>query len=131
INFSYPGFNSDLYNKYYGAERETPVVFTREEREYIKSSPRVVALYDEGWHPMEYYDAREKKFAGIVPEIVELISEKSGIKFAAESVDRPEGGTKDEKNIVSAMTYDYAWAAEKGAHVTPPLTQTTMACVKG
>ncbi len=130
INFSYPGFNSDLYNKYYGAERETPVVFTREEREYIKSSPRVVALYDEGWHPMEYYDAREKKFSGIVPEIVELISEKSGIKFAAESVDRPEGGTKGEKNIVSAMTYDYAWAAEKGAHVTPPFTQAMVVCVR-
>lgn len=101
LNFFYPSFNSDLYNKYYGTERETAVVFTRAERDYIKSAPHVVILYDDTWYPMEYYDAKEKKFFGIVPEILALISEKSGLKFTPEGINAPapalSGKMKSEK----------------------------------
>ncbi len=130
----YPSFSSDLYDKYYGAEREMPVVFTREEREYIKSSPEIVVLYDDVWPPMEYYDAQKKKFSGIVPDIIALISEKSGLKFTANgrgaaADDRAEM-MKTRKNIVRSMTYDYVWAAKNGAHVTPPFAKASVVCVK-
>lgn len=134
LNFFYPSFNSDLYNKYYGTERETAVVFTRAERDYIKSAPHVVILYDDTWYPMEYYDAKEKKFFGIVPEILALISEKSGLKFTSEGINAPapalSGKMKSEKNIVSSMTYDYIWATKNGANVTPLFTQAAIVCVK-
>lgn len=80
-----PEFESSLYRKYYGnyTLSATPL-FTREEAEFIESHPPIkVYLYDNNL-PMSYHDKSEIK--GVYPRYLNLLSEKSGLKFEIEFI---------------------------------------------
>jgi len=54
--------------------------FTEQELAWIKDNPTVTVIGDSDWFPFEGFD-KEGNYVGIVAEVLNLISEKSGIFF--------------------------------------------------
>ena len=85
-----PYFETTLYKKYYGqtsAERDP--LYTREEADFIASTPelRVGCLPDS--FPFSIRD-EAGKLRGIYNDILQLISNDSGLKFSSEPLDKQE-----------------------------------------
>jgi ABC-type amino acid transport substrate-binding protein len=55
-------------------------IFTNEELEWIKNNPIVKVGVDEDWPPFDYIN-NEKKHSGIASEYLNIISNKTGLKF--------------------------------------------------
>ena len=55
-------------------------IFTNEELEWIKNNPIVKVGVDEDWPPFDYINS-EKKHSGIASEYLNIISNKTGLKF--------------------------------------------------
>ena len=77
-----PDLRSELYKKYYAnSTADLSTHFTREEAEYIQSAPTFrVAVYSDS-KPMAYTDEATGKLTGVEPELLNMISEISGLKF--------------------------------------------------
>ncbi|MFV0516489.1 MAG: diguanylate cyclase domain-containing protein [Aminipila sp.] len=128
----YPQFSSDLYIKYYGNNNSPEVVLTKDELDYISSFPVVKVLYDPIWYPIESYDEKNNTYTGIVPDLLNLISERSGIKFIYEDCSSVEVLKKFESsdyNLISSITYDYNWAVKNKVKITQPFIDASIMCV--
>lgn len=74
-------FQTELYQKYYGEyEAKSEVVFTREEAEYIKEAGTIQVAFIPSRSPFSYVND-EGEIAGITVDILELLSERSGLTF--------------------------------------------------
>lgn len=89
---------NDKYLKYSSEN----LAFTREENDYISSHPKLRVVYDPDYAPVGYYDNKTKTYQGISRDVMELISEISGIEFEyiktnnyEESVQYIENGKAD------------------------------------
>lgn len=75
-----PYFNAHLYEEFYSTSAySTQPLFTRDEVEYIKKSQSIPIGIDSEVFPFSYYD--EQKYKGIYVDLLEKISEKSGLSF--------------------------------------------------
>lgn len=72
------------------------------------------------WYPVEYYDKDSKSYEGILPELLEKITAKTGLEFTY-----VEAGSKDQRKLladnkqvelISGCRTDESWL--KGADVT-------------
>lgn len=81
IDVKKPYFAVDLYNKWYGSNVGSGLPnFTREELNFIKSAPAFTVAFMPV-SPMACYEEKTKRMEGITPDILRLISKKSGLKF--------------------------------------------------
>ncbi|MEG0369940.1 MAG: transporter substrate-binding domain-containing protein, partial [Hungatella sp.] len=82
IKTSEPEFESNLYKQYYtlSAKLQQPL-FTRDEAEYIKQSPVLTIGNLPNRYPLSQYHEKTGELVGITEDILNLISEKSGLKF--------------------------------------------------
>ncbi|MBO5137325.1 MAG: EAL domain-containing protein [Spirochaetaceae bacterium] len=81
-----PEKESALYRKYYGNDVLSSVpLFTREQINFIKNSEPIKIYLLEDNIPMSYEE--EGKLVGVYPRYLDLISEKSGLKFDVELVE--------------------------------------------
>lgn len=81
IQLEEPDFEKNLNKKYFGHGRHYSPTFTKEEIEYIKNAEPVrVALYGTR-DVLSVYDDETETFSGIFYDIMELLREKSGLKF--------------------------------------------------
>ena len=55
-------------------------IFTNEELEWIKNNPIIKVGVDEDWPPFDYVDS-QGKHNGISSEYLNIISERTGLKF--------------------------------------------------
>ena len=76
-----PDFDQELYNKYFQSNNDYSFSLTKEEKEYIKNMTPLKAVYIEDHVPLQYYDSDTKEPKGIFVDFINLISEKSGIRF--------------------------------------------------
>lgn len=91
-------FENDLYEKYYGtATPQSSLNLTREEADYIKNSPVLRVAFPTNMQPMAYTDKETGLVTGITPTMLDLVAEKSGLRF--------EYVTLEGKS--SQYTYDY------------------------
>ncbi|QOP40834.1 transporter substrate-binding domain-containing protein [Sulfurimonas marina] len=60
------------------------VVFTQEEKEYIKEHPIVILGSDYRWPPFDFVDAHNRH-SGLSEDFIRLIEKKSGLKFRIKS----------------------------------------------
>lgn len=81
IQTSVVDYNQKLYSKYYGETSFTRLAFTREEADYIRRNPVLKVAYNYDMHPVEYEEEENGEFCGINAGILNLISERSGIRF--------------------------------------------------
>ena len=85
-----PGYNASLYDKYFSNSIVTTL--TEEEAEYVKSCGTIkVALYT-NFPTISYYDKSSDTFTGTIPEVLKLISERTGLKFEFEPYDGTVSG---------------------------------------
>lgn len=77
------------------------------------------------WYPVEYYDRDSKTYAGILPEILELVSAKTGVDFTY-----IQAGTEDQRQrlakngqveMISGCLAGDAWIRENGLRTSEPL----------
>ena len=85
------------------------------------------------WYPIESFSAKDNAFHGIVPDLLDKISEKSGLKFTYvngdSSVDVLKEFRSSSANIVTSITYDYNWANENQVNITKPFLDASIICV--
>ena len=83
INLTEPNLSGRLLNSYYG---QNPAFlhpfYTREEIDYIRNHPVIRVGYFSNRYPFSEYNDRTGKGAGIALDILDLIAEKSGLRFA-------------------------------------------------
>ncbi|MDO4276727.1 MAG: GGDEF domain-containing protein [Eubacteriales bacterium] len=76
-----------LHQKFYGKLEKQVVGFTREEAEFIKGCPEIKVLYSKNDYPFSWYDDESRGTKGVYPDILDMISEKSGLQFKMEGID--------------------------------------------
>ena len=75
-----PNFNADLRRIFYPHDRSV-IIFTEEERDFIKNSNVITIVYDKFGTPTERYDEESGIVVGINADIIRLISKKYGLRF--------------------------------------------------
>ncbi len=89
MKVSNPGFESRLYQKYYGSNKISSVpLFTREQHDFIESNKAVVIKLGADSRPLCYEEDGVVK--GVFPEVLRLISEKSGLNIVIEEISKNE-----------------------------------------
>lgn len=70
------------------------------------------------WYPVEYYDQDTKQYAGILPELLELVGEETGLEFtyiqAGPEDQRQRLAENGQVELVSGCALDEAWLQEAG-----------------
>ena len=106
INGSTPYFQMELYAKHYGTTASANILFTREEAEYIRQAGEIRVGLMASRQPLSYAD-HDGQPAGMTVDLMNLISEKSGLKFQYEFMDLGETGydylTKKNGNLVAGV----------------------------
>lgn len=75
-------YETNLFEKYFQThEKLYHTNYTREESQWIKDCPALRVAFAADICPMSYTDEETGEVVGITPEILELISEKSGLHF--------------------------------------------------
>lgn len=112
-------FSAELYEKYVCTDSQT---LTLEETSFIEQAePFVVAVLDHN-EPYQYYDAGTDTFCGIGVDLLNYISEKTGLRFefvAVENWDELMQLIQEAQvQIVAQIPYDYAFAAQRDLTIT-------------
>lgn len=119
-----PYLNSDLYQRYLNLNLEGKPSLTSSELAFIENNPTITVLIDAGWPPVEYYDETDGAFKGIFPDLFDLISEKSGLKFAYEGTTSgdllAQMAAGERKNLLTPISWDYGWAEQHEVYITQP-----------
>ena len=99
---STPRFNEELYTKYFTDYKETDVQFTDEELAYLSANGNLKISVVKNWHPFYCLDNNSDHHDGLVPDLLELISEVSSLHFTyvyadtyAESISQVQNGEAD------------------------------------
>lgn len=74
-----PNFADELYYKYFPASYINSIDLTQEDKDYIAQAPCIRVAVIERRHPVHYVEDGEDR--GILPEVLELISGRSGLQF--------------------------------------------------
>lgn len=77
----YPFYVAVLHILFYGEPYEELTGFTREEYEYISLADPIKVACDASSYPLGYKDEKTGEYAGIYADALELISQRSGLKF--------------------------------------------------
>ena len=70
------------------------------------------------WYPLEYYDRDTKQYAGILPELLELVEEETGLEFtyiqAGPEDQRRRLAENGQVELVSGCSSNEAWITDAG-----------------
>lgn len=80
IHMEEPYYEADLTKKYYGNIKSRSAL-SREEQEYVDSQGVITVAVSDDMTPMEYYDGTTKTFRGIVTDVLDVVSDYSGLSF--------------------------------------------------
>ena len=90
IKFNNPQLESHLIDVYYEGKNtasEYPL-YTREEIEYVRSHPALRVGYFSDRYPFSVYDEKTGEISGIAVDIMQMVSQKSGLRFESVPVER-------------------------------------------
>lgn len=79
IQIENPDFERNLREKWFGYSNAVP--FSRAELEFASSYPPIEMGMISNRNPISWYNTDTKQIEGIVPEIMKLVSEASGLRF--------------------------------------------------
>lgn len=84
-----PNFAEELYNKYFPERYINSITFTEQEQDFIENSGTLKVAVVKDSYPLFY--KREGVIEGIVPECVNLISQRTGLAFEYVCTDTYQG----------------------------------------
>lgn len=94
-------FERELYNKYFQNNNDSVVHLTLEEQDYINNMTPLKAAYVDNFAPLQDYNQKTMKAEGTYIDVMELIAQKTGLKY----------------NLVKASTYKKAFEMIKNKEV--------------
>lgn len=128
LNFFDRNYENSLYQKYFSASYTPAVSFSVAEREYldkqIRKQEEIVVAYDPEWRPLEYRDPVTGEFSGVMRDVFDRISQRTGLKFrfaAANNFSDTFQQYKDTAEIFSTLGYDFSWGDEHDSWLTQPI----------
>ena len=128
-----PSFDEKLYKLHYTSSSGTNVTFTKTELDFINNNKVFKVYYDPKWAPLESTDPETKKAVGAVIDILEIVSQKSGINFEYVTTNSYANNIEKVRQkkgyILSAVAFDYKWANKYNIHLTKPFIDVTLAYV--
>ena len=115
-------FEYELFLENIESNQDFRPFFTRDELAYIKEHPVIYYGCDPSWAPIEHYDKKTGKIAGISAEVLKLIEEYSGLTFTYKPADTFSEALNmlkyDEVELLTALAHDYEWAAENHVNLS-------------
>ena len=132
IHTYYPNIETDLYNKYYETTNGRGDTFTIDEITYLETHPTVFVKPGGRGAPYEFYDSASGKYIGFVPDVLEEISNITGIRFIYDTAKdaRETDNTGQYGNVISSMTSDPQWANRIDYKITQPFINAGVSIVK-
>jgi len=122
IKNSNPSFDMQIQNKYFIKGNVAAPSFTVEELRYIKEKGTVRVSYDQGWHPIEYYDEKTGGIKGVTKDLFDLLSKYTGLKFEfvrAETLSQALEFVKTGKaEMISLVSHDYNVSEQRGLYTS-------------
>lgn len=121
-----PNFSSELYEKHLLKVVDLSYAYNKEEKDFIARNPEVTVLIGENWYPMEYFDNETGRFGGIIPDLMELISNKSGINFTYRQIKSCEElyqTLHSDTQTITSLSFNYNWAKDHNANITLPFIE--------
>lgn len=129
-----PYFENELYAKYYSTSASTTKpLLTREEAEFIKNQPVITVGNIQDCAPVSDYDPKTQEFSGITTDILNLISDETGLKFEYKPIpDNMCPSQYLESNnvdLVAGVFYDEELEDGKKLILTQPFLASSLAMV--
>ena len=128
LNFFDRNYENSLYQKYFSASYTPAVSFSVAEREYldekIRRGEEIIVAYDPEWRPVEYRDPVTGEFSGVMRDVFDRISQRTGLKFHFVTADNFSDALQQYKDTVavfSTLGYDFSWGDEHEAWLTQPI----------
>ncbi|MGP1569681.1 MAG: transporter substrate-binding domain-containing diguanylate cyclase [Eubacteriales bacterium] len=132
-----PNFNNFLYSKYFTQSSSEKTVFSTKELEYIKKHPKILVLVDPFWFPIESVNEMTGSFNGIIPNILNEIESRSGLKFSyvnskssVGALEQLSAQTYSTIPTITSISFDYKWANENNVNITQPIISTPIQMVQ-
>ena len=129
-----PDFEHDLYATYLRDMQDEQCEFTKDELDYIASNPKITVTYDPAHAPIEYYNKKTQTCSGISKEVLEQVSEYTGLHFTyvqsdnfTDALSKIQNGDVD---ILTAMAHDYQWANQNNVFLTTPYINTSIVVIR-
>lgn len=99
-----PALETELMNKYYQSRLDKTVVFTTDEKDYIKNSDSVTIGYFDGYYPFVYEEQGD--CSGLTRELLENTAGLAGLTLQWKKLDSPEQASRAlADGTIDVMSY--------------------------
>ncbi|MDD4372108.1 MAG: ATP-binding protein [Anaerostipes sp.] len=102
----------------------TKIVLTDEEKTYIKNHPTVSIAMDTSWIPFAIYDRNTNKIKGIIPNVLNTITQRVGLKVKYVAKDSYKSALmsvqQGKTDLVSGIANDPKMVQDNGVLITNP-----------
>ncbi len=119
-----PEYNQSLFIKYISKDTARALNFTEKEKGFIKHSEPIKVAYDPSWAPLIYYDTKDNKAQGAIPNLFRWIENETGLKFNFVMADNYSEALKlvssGEADIIANIAKDSYWSEEFNIRLTSP-----------
>lgn len=113
-----PYLAASLFEKYF-AGSASEFVLSHGEKEFIKNSGPVRVWIANNHPPFQYYNEASGEYMGISIELLNIISEKTGLEFEFYNIG-DSGDLQQEYDMVAGVTYEYSSARAQNLAMTRP-----------
>lgn len=125
-----PEFKLNLNKKYISTcDNRNNLIFTKEELNYIKQSDPVTVVVSSATAPFSFVD-RDGTIQGAIPDLINCISEMSGLKFQLITADTENESILDLQNnraqIIGGILENQPLMAHQGIRLTDPYMKMSM-----
>lgn len=104
LKMNEPELETKLMNEFYQSRLDKTIVFTTEEKNYIKSKDKVVVGYFDGYYPFLYEDEGECK--GLTRELMEGAAAVAGLVLSWHKVGSPQEASRAlQDGVIDVMSY--------------------------
>lgn len=123
-------FDQQLYNNHFKDRNDDSLYLTQEELEYINQLKPLKAVYLDNFAPMQDYNPETKRAEGIYIDIMELIAQKSGLRYELVKANNFEEANEMIKNnevdVLICAPDSYLLATKYGYTLTQEYLEANM-----
>ncbi len=109
-----PRFDAILNERFFGASTLSTLSLSKREKVFLAAHPVIHAVYDPAWAPLEYADPRSGAYRGIVRDIFQIISERTGLQFQFQAGNNFEESValfnSKKADLLTVLSHSFHWA---------------------
>ena len=128
-----PEFATNMAEKYMISGVNATSGYTKEEMEYLGTSPIVQVILNADWAPISWQDTDTGAFKGICVDVLAQITALTGITFQLTTEkdfnEQLEGHPESVYNVVAVLADDSAWVVKNGVYYTNRITSNSVVMV--